>query len=85
MGGDVVFSRGRVWLFSFAAFVVFPTTFPIVAELAFLWAVGGGPKPCALQGIGQILLAGEVARKIVGIAIAIVVAQVFHQLGWRIA
>ena len=45
----------------------------------------GMPEASLLEVIGQILLLGEVTGIIMRILIAIMIAQLCHQLGWRIA
>ena len=56
-----------------------------LAQLVLLRVVLTMPQPFVGKGIGQILLRYEVAGVIMGVFISIMIAKVFHQLGWCIA
>ena len=43
------------------------------------------PQPFAGEGIGHVLLFGEVAGIVVGVFVSVVIAQFFHQLRGSIA
>ena len=70
----------RLLLVSFS-----PVIYHALVELLFSWVVLSMPEALADETVGQILLRTEVTLIVVGILIAIAVANVLHQLGGSVA